>query len=1210
MSGTTSATKINEIFYREITREINEVVKVDNDDPELAQQELEEYILTPQLEQYFLDALEAITDTEHNQTEDIGMWISGFFGSGKSHFMKILGYILENEELPRGNTASEIFTQRTENEMLRGSVGGVNRKFDSEVMMFQIGAKADATEAESITEIIHREFNIQRGYAAMPWVAALEEDLEAEGRYEAFKEAIEEQRGEPWEEVRTRAAFLRPHVKQALAACTPAFDEEDAEQAIEDVEEGVLINATTLTKKILDHVERKEEETENDHRYFVFIDEISQFIGDDQQNILTLQSIVEEFGRQGQGKLWLGVTSQEELKELVEGVLVNQEEQNKVRDRFPNRYNLRSEDLDKIVRERILQKDPQYHEELRQLVNERDGTLSARYKIDSGRDLKEISRKNFIECYPFLPYQLDILPAIFGALRGEGSDDRLTGRERTLIDVTQSVLKDSDLLYNSQLGELVTLDLIFDEIKEEIPDADVSSIEEAAPKDADNELARRVLKSLYLLQELDWVPNTANNIATTLQGKITDASDLTSLHQDVDEALDALVEAGYVGRSEEGYRIPRETERKLENEIKSVDIRPGDVRRFSKRLLNDLLDRTTSVRYESQSFDVTVEVDGETLSTGGRIFLQAYSPIQQLYEDIDERTLKQQSFSQEDTVYWIADAEDAADLKSDLERIQQVEQTLRNKRSEQLSEQQQDAVAQKQEDVNRLQNEVERRLRDAFRKGTVIYNGTATELNESNKNLDSIISDPVTEAIPRVFTKLEHGLANVKDRHLEQIFGALESTSAPSVFRELDVVLDGELNPEARIASEVEDEIQQREQDGEDRTGSDLVAHFGQPPYGWSRDVVRLATAVLFRNGSIVATHQERPYENYTDDGATELFEQVSKFKHTSFDERETVDPDTRNTAKQLLDRLFDKKVKRTDQAVEGGIGEVIDTWTNWTTGIKRGLERVQFPLLGAVDSFETRLQNLDQQPTAAKRIKQFVEFEDGLEQLTPHVKAVKSFVEADRLETYDTYATFLNDEWSTLIEQADETPDHVTVSAEARKAADKLDTILSSEQVVNDWTNAQTEYQKAAQAYASAYTDLYEQRHEVYTDAIGRVQSYADGELEESDLKAALQPLASRLGNESISLDVSAGDHLDRSPDIGRLVEHIQTVDSYEKQAREAVDRRRPEDTVHKTVDLQSIFGSETITDIEELEEPIDELRDAVATALDEEEDVEVRFS
>ncbi|MFW6344052.1 MAG: hypothetical protein ACOC2B_04850, partial [Sediminispirochaetaceae bacterium] len=53
----------------------------------------------------------------------------------------------------------------------------------------------------------------------------------------------------------------------------------------------------------------------------------------------------------------------------------------------------------------------------------------------------------FIDCYPFLPYQLDILPEIFKSL-GKGSDDQLAGSERTLIDVTQSVLKDEEYLYN------------------------------------------------------------------------------------------------------------------------------------------------------------------------------------------------------------------------------------------------------------------------------------------------------------------------------------------------------------------------------------------------------------------------------------------------------------------------------------------------------------------------------------------------------------------------------------------------------------------------------------------------------------------------------------------------------------------------------------------------------------------------------------------
>ena len=167
MSDSTTSHQIHEIFYRPINRKIDRVVKVDNDDPSVVKKELEEYILTPQLERHFSEALEAVIDTEHAQTEDVGMWVSGFFGSGKSHYMKILGHVLENPEFD-DTQAADMFRDRIENnEMLDGAVGSVTQKFDSEVLMFQIGAKADASGSESITEIIHREFNISRGYASI-----------------------------------------------------------------------------------------------------------------------------------------------------------------------------------------------------------------------------------------------------------------------------------------------------------------------------------------------------------------------------------------------------------------------------------------------------------------------------------------------------------------------------------------------------------------------------------------------------------------------------------------------------------------------------------------------------------------------------------------------------------------------------------------------------------------------------------------------------------------------------------------------------------------------------------------------------------------------------------------------------------------------------------------------------------------------------------
>ncbi|WP_336364924.1 BREX system P-loop protein BrxC [Halalkalicoccus salilacus] len=1213
MSDTTTSHQIHEIFYRPINRKINRVVKVDNDDPSVVKKELEEYILTPQLERHFSEALEAVIDTEHTQTEDVGMWVSGFFGSGKSHFMKILGHVLENREFD-DTQATDMFRDRIEgNEMLDGAVSSVTQKFDSEVLMFQIGAKADASGSESITEIIHREFNTSRGYASMPWVAEMEQELESRDVYDDFVNAIEANTRKGWTEARKDAMFVRSDMETALVEATAEFDnEDDAARAIDDVQENVRIDASTLADDIVDYVEKREAETGDNCRYFVFIDEISQFIGDDGQLLLELQSIVEQFGLEGNGKVFLGVTSQEQLQQLIPGVLEMEAEESKVIDRFPHRFDLTSENLDKVVRDRVLSKKGEIRGTIGNLYDQHEGILSARYKLDSSQSLKPITRDNFIDCYPFLPYQLDILPEIFKSL-GKGSDDQLAGSERTLIDVTQSVLKDEAYLYNEDLGALVTLDMIFDETSNDIPTNDVKSIREARPKDANPEIARRVLKSLYLLQQLPWIPNTADNIATSLQTKLGPTQELEG---EVEDTLYALVDAGFVGRSEEGFRFLRETERELENEIKGIEVGPGDIRRSSKRFLNDILAEISRVNYEGQTFQLNLTIDGEEITSKGHIDAKTYSPIYQRYEDIDPDGLKTQSFSEDDTLYWIADDEKQHAIYDKLKSIYQINTVVKNKRGDELSQEEQEALGQKQEDLQRLRNEVEREFKRSFQRGVLIYNGDTQEFDATNASLSSLVARKTNNAIPKVFTNFKHGSAAVKDRHIEQIFGELQDSSLPSVFSDLGVVQDGELIAEARISSEVGDEIQRREKAGEDRTGNDLIDHFAEPPYGWNREVVRLAAAVLFRNGSIIPTYKERTYGTYTEDGAQELFTQVTKFKSTSFDERETVDVETRTDAKQLLDRLFDRKIKSTDQAVDEGIRNEANDWISTTSTLLSQLRRVDFPLADDIDQFQTRFNNLLQQPTSAKRIKQFVEFEDELEGLAKTAKNVAAFCGEtggeNHLEEYETIQEFISEEWDSLVDEVADHPGLIDVSDEARDAADRVKNTLDTEGVINQWNNVKTDYRTAAESFASTYESLYEKRYQTYTASIENVKEYAGADIDDTDLDSAISDLTERQGEASVDLNISNKEHRNPSPSLTRLIEHIQTVDAYESSAKNAIDDLEGDDEdgpVRERVDTSAIFGSTVVTEPDDIEEPIADLRDKIETLLDQEGDVEIRF-
>ena len=371
---------------------------------------------------------------------------------------------------------------------------------------------------------------------------------------------------------------------------------------------------------------------------------------------------------------------------------------------------------------------------------------------------------------------------------------------------------------------------------------------------------------------------------------------------------------------------------------------------------------------------------------------------------------------------------------------------------------------------------------------------------------------------------------------------------------------------------------------------------------------------MLFRNGSIIPTYKERTYGTYTEDGAQELFTQVTKFKSTSFDERETVDIDTRTDAKQLLDRLFDRKVKSTDQAVDEGIREEANNWVSTTSTLLSQLRRVDFPLTDDVEQFQTRLKDLVQQPTSAKRIKQFVKFEDELEGLTQTAKDVAELCGENggenRLKEYETIQRFITTEWESLVDEADDHAALVDISDDVRDAADRVKNTLDTEGVISQWNNVKTDYRAAAEAVTATYEALYEKRHETYTNSIDSVKAYAGSDIDANDLDS---DLTERQGDGSVDLDISNKDHINPDPSLTRLIEHIQTVNAYESGAKTQIDDLGGSGggggTVRKSVDIDDIFGSVVVTEPDDIDAPISELRGEIETLLDQDGEVEIRF-
>lgn len=209
--------EIRDIFAKDINRQIRGVIKIGQDEDEFKQQELEEYVVTDELKDDFDKFFRAYTASINNPTDEMGVWISGFFGSGKSHFLKILSYLLNNEAVA-GKQPVDYF--RDDDKLDSKTLNLITKaeQIPADVVLFNIDAKADTnsvSDSSAILTVFLRVFNEQLGYASNLAVANMERFLDDQGYYEAFKDAFRKQRGADWRTTRKNFGFVRDTVKKS-----------------------------------------------------------------------------------------------------------------------------------------------------------------------------------------------------------------------------------------------------------------------------------------------------------------------------------------------------------------------------------------------------------------------------------------------------------------------------------------------------------------------------------------------------------------------------------------------------------------------------------------------------------------------------------------------------------------------------------------------------------------------------------------------------------------------------------------------------------------------------------------------------------------------------------------------------------------------------------------------------------------------------------
>lgn len=561
--------KINDLFQREITRPINGVVKADQLDESSVWQELDEFVVTRELDVHLRKFFSTyLDDTPGN--DNIGVWVSGFFGSGKSHFIKVLSYLLRNHEhhhQGESRKAVDFFETKIQDAMLYGDIKRAVAT-DTDVILFNIDSKADSKNGrDAILAVFLKVLNEMQGYCPdHPHIAHMERYLSGKGKLDAFHQAFKAASGSDWIDERDAYEFHHDEVIAAWCAAT-GQSEEAAQHWIEGAEKNFSLSVENFCKWVKDYLDTQSAT----HRILFLVDEVGQFIGGDTHLMLNLQTIAEDLGTLCEGRAWIVVTSQEDIDAVLGEMKTKSHDFSKIQGRFPTRLSLSSANVDEVIHERLLAKDEKAIAPLQKVFQEKGDILKHQLSFNNvGMTLPPYKDSDdFIKNYPFAPYQFKLVQKVFEAIRKAGATGlHLSRGERSILDAFQSAAKD---VANEEIGVLVPLYRFYPSIESFLDTAVKRTIDQAGSNPGlQHPVDLHMLQTLFLIRYVDEIKGNIDNLVTLCIDEID--ADRLALRRQIEESLLRLEKETLINRSGENFYFLTNEERDISREIKNVDL--------------------------------------------------------------------------------------------------------------------------------------------------------------------------------------------------------------------------------------------------------------------------------------------------------------------------------------------------------------------------------------------------------------------------------------------------------------------------------------------------------------------------------------------------------------------------------------------------------------------------------------------------------------
>jgi hypothetical protein len=990
---------IKDMFLKDIDREIRGVIKADQTSNDDIYQELNEYVVTKELHRHLSKFYENYLKSINGKTDKVGVWISGFFGSGKSHFLKILSYLLENKELKSEKAAGkrpiDFFEDKISDPVVYANMEKT-ANVPTETILFNIDSKSplDNKEKEdAILRVLIKVFNEHRGYYGdNPVVAELEKYLDDQGYLEMFKTEFEKAAGEPWLNRRHSFYFDTHYVRTALINSTD-MTEEAVDTWLNHGADNVEISIEKFAHEVKSYIDTKEP----DFHLVFLIDEVGQYIGDRRDLMLNLQTVTENLGAICQGQAWVMVTSQESIDSIVK---VKGDDFSRIQGRFDTRLSLSSISVDEVIQKRILEKEDYVEESLKATYPEKGPILRNTITFrDSTADLRGYEDEiEYAEVYPFVPYQYRLLQNVFEQVRKHGSSGKhLSEGERSML----SAYQEAGIRYmNEEEGVLIPFYAFYDTIREFLQPTITRVIENAAenPKLKDDAFNVDLLKVLFMIKYVKEVPANIDNIATLMVTHIDE--DKLELKEKINSSLRKLISETLIQKNGEEYDFLTDDEQDINREIKTMMVEEEVVKKeLAEYIFQDLVSmrRYSYSKWYNFPFNQVmdeVHYGNQTSSIGMNIL----SPQSEHYHATDQE-LMMQSHGTNEVIIKLGGNESYIE---ELEAALQIEQYRASRNISQLPENIQNILNNKQAEVRDRRRRVRSFLEDALKNSKFFINGSQVDIKGAT------IMDKINEALKILVENTYQYLPLIQDFiDQESDLKAFLVTATDQVT--LDDQGIAQTNNEA--VKMVEEYIQIQADMNKQIRIKPLYDRFTNAPYGWRElDIAKIIAGLLKEQRIRIRYNAEYLDTEKDVNKLMTIFTKTKEADKAIITVRQQIDENLIRSVRRIARDLFDKRDLADDEdGLVKDIRHQIELRIEEINSYKKRYEGRKYPGFSLLDKGLEYFSKFDHSIDNLTFFQRFKDMEDDLAYWFEDILSVKSFFGANQKDIFDNGLQALN---------------------------------------------------------------------------------------------------------------------------------------------------------------------------------------------------------